>query len=560
MDKNALQQSILLALRAPQISSNSQFDTSTGFSCGRRVGCDFYWLGGLFDLPDPLPGTAYLSKFPGMSEAAHKVEFTRLMNRMKHLFPSEYSFYPKSWILPDQYSELVGHVGKHKGKVYIIKPDLGSQGDGIYLMTNPYDVHFSPLLAKPCIVQEYISNPLLLEKFKFDLRIYVLVKCLDPLEIYVCREGMGRFCTEVYRPPSQKNLHRCYMHLTNYSLNKYSSSYVQSDDDDKGSKRKLSCVFKQLQSNGCNIETLWTDIDFIICRTIIAFMPNLLIEDQIVTLDLKQKLRCFQVLGFDILIDEDFKPILLEVNSSPSLKIDHEEETSPGKVEYFLSTTDMEIKLPIIVDAMRLVHQYKASLNGGLVKLTKHVQNLFPRAEGASPSSPQTFGCLHQIYPKLSKHTDYLRILERFLKLFRHFVGVRPSSRMGPTSFRIMARRCKLTDFGFTLAALDILYINMSRRYSDTDSGRASLDFNGFYESLLAIGQRRLAPQGREPISVLRYVLRHCEMHLEKPAKRCRPQAFARSPRSPLLSIRRQLSSSFMLVSSPEHSKDIITL
>ncbi|KAK3730002.1 hypothetical protein QZH41_000962 [Actinostola sp. cb2023] len=353
------------------------------FQMGRQSGCDFYWFGGAFDIPDPLPDKGMLNKFPGMSEVAHKVELTKQLNRMKKLFPEEYSFYPKTWMLPSEYTELIGAVSKRSNNVFIVKPDLGSQGDGIFLMNNPDDVHFSPLLAKPCIVQRYIQNPLLLEKLKFDLRIYVILKSIDPLEIYVCREGMARFCTESYNPPSTKNIHKCYMHLTNYSVNKQSTTYVQSDEHDKGSKRKLSCVFNQLERNGEDTAKLWSDIDDIICRTIIAFIPNLKIEEEVAVADrdLKVKLKCFQILGFDILIDSDLRPILLEVNSSPSLRIDHEEETSTGKVEYFVSATDVEIKLPVVIDTMKLAYHFKP----------------------------------------------------------RRFVGVRVSSKMGPTSFRMMA-------------------------------------------------------------------------------------------------------------------------
>lgn len=296
-----------------------------------------------------------------MSDVTHKVEFTRQLNRMKKLFPQEYAFYPKTWILPNEYPELIACVSKHPNSVYIVKPDIGSQGDGIFLLNNPYDVHFSPLLAKPCVVQRYIESPLLLEKFKFDLRIYVILKSIEPLEIYICREGMARFCTEQYSLPTTKNMHKSYMHLTNYSLNKFSSTYIQSEEHDKGSKRKLSCVFKQLEKNGEDIVKLWSDIDDIICRTIIAFVPNLKINEDAAVADreLKVKLKCFQILGFDILIDSDLKPILLEVNSSPSLRVDHDEETITGKVEYFVSATDVEIKLPVVTDTMRLVYHYR---------------------------------------------------------------------------------------------------------------------------------------------------------------------------------------------------------
>ena len=53
---------------------------------------------------------------------------------------------------------------------------------------------------------------------------------------------------------------------------------------------------------------------------------------------------------------------------------------------------------------------------------------------------PEVSGCLHQIYPKLASQLDHFRVVERCLTLFRHFVGVRMSNKMGPTSFRMMAR------------------------------------------------------------------------------------------------------------------------
>ena len=242
---------------------------------------------------------------------------------------------------------------------FILKPDGGSQGDGIFLTQSVHDLQLSTALARPSVIQEYITEPYLLEKFKFDLRIYVVLKCLDPLQVYICREGMARFCTEHYNPPTPKNIFKAYMHLTNYSLNKYSSGYVQSDADNKGSKRKLSAVFRQLANEGCDIKRLWADIDKVVCQTMIALVPILKLQNQVISAELKQKLKCFQILGFDILLDKNLNPLLLEVNSSPSLRIDHEEEVSPGKVEHVISVTDLDIKLPVVKDAMVLAWQHK---------------------------------------------------------------------------------------------------------------------------------------------------------------------------------------------------------
>ena len=79
-------------------------------------------------------------------------------------------------------------------------------------------------------------------------------------------------------------------------------------------------------------------------------------------------------------------------------------------------------------------------------------------------------------------------------------------------------RRCHLTDFGFTLAAFDIMFINMSRRHSACDSGRPSLNFNGFCECLIAVGHKKFAvTMRREPVQILVTVLEHCEGHLKLP-------------------------------------------
>jgi hypothetical protein len=51
-----------------------------------------------------------------------------------------------------------------------------------------------------------VDEPLLVEKKKFDLRLYVLIKGFDPIEAFLYEEGMARFCTENYKKPDKDNL------------------------------------------------------------------------------------------------------------------------------------------------------------------------------------------------------------------------------------------------------------------------------------------------------------------------------------------------------------------
>lgn len=118
---------------------------------------------------------------------------------------------------------------KHRSAVYIFKPKASAQGKGIFLATDiqevlesrdPTDRHF--------VVSEYISQPYLINGYKFDMRIYVLVSSLHPLKIWICREGLARFCAEKYSL-SHEGLHNKFAHLTNYSINKAAERFRGAD-------------------------------------------------------------------------------------------------------------------------------------------------------------------------------------------------------------------------------------------------------------------------------------------------------------------------------------------
>ena len=56
------------------------------------------------------------------------------------------------------------------------------------------------------IVQEYIDKPFLVDGYKCDMRIYVLVTSCDPLRIFLYNDGLLRMGTEHYVHPSDHNI------------------------------------------------------------------------------------------------------------------------------------------------------------------------------------------------------------------------------------------------------------------------------------------------------------------------------------------------------------------
>ncbi|XP_077630369.1 tubulin polyglutamylase TTLL13 isoform X4 [Crocuta crocuta] len=279
-----------------------------------------------------------INHFPGMTEICRKDLLARNLNRMQKLYPTEYDIFPRTWCLPADYGDFQSYGRQRKTRTYICKPDSGCQGRGIFITRNPRDI--KP--GEHMICQQYISKPFLIDGFKFDMRIYVLITSCDPLRIFMYEEGLARFATMPYTEPSNSNLDDACMHLTNYAINKHNENFVR--DDTAGSKRKLSTLNAWLREHSYDLRELWGHIEDIIIKTIIS--AHSVLRHNYRTC-FPQYLSggtcaCFEILGFDILLDHKLKPWLLEVNHSPSFTTD--------------SRLDREVKDALLCDAMTLVN------------------------------------------------------------------------------------------------------------------------------------------------------------------------------------------------------------
>lgn len=298
-------------------------------------------------MADLLPWQFY-NHFPGMVSITRKVELARNIENMKKILPDAYTFHPETFILPNQYHEMRTYMSKElkpSKRTFIIKPDRGSLGKGIVLVQDPSDLESYPETA---VAQRYIS-PFLIDGLKFDLRIYVLVTSMNPLRIYIHNEGMVRFCTKKYNKPTHNNLHDVYAHLTNYSLNKKNENfqvnqYLDTEDGvgkEIGHKRSLSSVYDVMKKSGHNVDKLKNSINEVIRLTMIAAQPVVSSQYRIGITTNDGKSRCFEILGFDVMIDKNLKPWLLEVNAKPSMAADSE--------------FDRKLKTSVISGALKIV-------------------------------------------------------------------------------------------------------------------------------------------------------------------------------------------------------------
>jgi len=135
---------------------------------------------------------------------------------MKWKFGKEYDICPQTYIFPEDYKKFHYDRDEEKKNVlYIIKPSASSCGRGIKVISK--NTHIGK--KQGCVISKYVHKPLLINGFKFDIRLYVLVTSYDPLKIYLYQDGLVWFATEKYTT-SSSSLKKRFIHLTNYSVNK----------------------------------------------------------------------------------------------------------------------------------------------------------------------------------------------------------------------------------------------------------------------------------------------------------------------------------------------------
>ncbi|XP_020807422.1 tubulin polyglutamylase TTLL4 isoform X3 [Drosophila serrata] len=227
----------------------------------------------------------------------------------------EFGFMPRTYIIPNDLGALRRHWPKYaqRNTKWIIKPPASARGAGIRVINRWGQIP----KRRPLIVQKYIERPLLINGSKFDLRLYVLVTSVNPLRVFMYHNGLARFASVKYSAKTDTLNDRC-MHLTNYSINKFSSNYSKNEDVNAchGHKWTIKSLWQYLANRGVRTDCLWEALRSLVLRTILAGENGI---NSMIRANVESKYSCFELFGFDVILDSDLVPWLLEVNISPSL-------------------------------------------------------------------------------------------------------------------------------------------------------------------------------------------------------------------------------------------------
>ncbi|KAK9789746.1 hypothetical protein WJX73_005373 [Symbiochloris irregularis] len=286
-----------------------------------------------------------INHFLGMAEICRKKALARNMQTMQALFPKMYNFVPQTFSLPSAMEKALAAL-KGGRRTFILKPDGGSQGKGIRLVQTADQLRqaIEEMPVSEVVMSRYLHRPLLLRGCKFDLRIYVLVTSCDPLRIWIYEEGLVRLCTQRYQKPSADNLGKRYMHITNFAVNRQNANRVSADGTGvlNDTKWSLSDLRRYMAAAKQPFDPLWQKIRHVIVLSLLGIQPYL--KHHYTSARPNQSAdesACFELLGYDIMLDDTGRPWLLEVNHSPSFSTE--------------MSVDMAVKEQLMRDTLQMV-------------------------------------------------------------------------------------------------------------------------------------------------------------------------------------------------------------
>lgn len=309
------------------------------------------WRSGPFTLSDyeAAGPFALLNHFPRTAGITRKDNLERNMRRMAAVHGAVYSFTPRTFLLPSEYARFVEASSAQPGACWICKPVDASQGQHIFIIRDASEIsseyyaaqdedgaegptggraingdvgfrytlkalrarlHRAPApcvaFSRPHIAQRYVDRPALIGARKFDLRLYALVASFSPLRAYLYSDAVVRLATAPYDLAS---LDDAFSHLTNASINKHSSSDCKRALSQLGPADGAGAQLARRPELRRRIAEL----------VVLTLLP--------IAATVPDNGGCFELLGYDVLLDHAGKPWLLEVNACPALSAHGPEDT-----------------------------------------------------------------------------------------------------------------------------------------------------------------------------------------------------------------------------------------
>jgi Flp pilus assembly protein TadD len=223
-------------------------------------------------------------------------------------------FYPESYLMPDDRDALIKQH-KDSQQIWIVKPTSLSGGQNMSLIDDVTQAPEDP----GWLVQQYISDPLLLHGKKFNCRLYILFESLDPLRVYWWQNGIVFIAAEPFEA-GLKDLSNTAAHIANPLQHITHPGRVVAEDaseDGTGNFWSLEALKKHLDETGVGSDALLSSITNLVSDLVKVVVSEDMIRHQLEANMLYAHAPKF--IGLDVVFDANLKAYLVEVEQYPGL-------------------------------------------------------------------------------------------------------------------------------------------------------------------------------------------------------------------------------------------------
>ena len=158
------------------------------------------------------------------------------------------------------------------------------------------------------LLQKYLEKPLLYQGRKFDIRIWILLISGQENSVYIFKQGhLKATCAQF-----DINSSSPFIHLTNYSVQKHNVDFSKIEIGNEISYEEFQEELDKTNTGKNFFKDIYPKIVYIIRLAVGAVKSNI---------NHLNRANCFEIFGCDFILDEKFRPYLLEINLNPGLEI-----------------------------------------------------------------------------------------------------------------------------------------------------------------------------------------------------------------------------------------------
>ncbi|XP_041981293.1 probable tubulin polyglutamylase ttll-15 [Aricia agestis] len=241
-----------------------------------------------------------VNHFPGTGFITNKVD----------LATTDSKYIPKAFKIPQNKEAFLKYAAINKDALFLEKHN---QHRGVYLK----NVTNIDLTSGESFVQEYVQKPYLVDGHKFDIGVYVVLTSVNPLRAYWYKgDVLFRYCPAKYYPFDPNVVDKYVVgddYLPTWEVPSLAHPYTA-----LGFSMK-EAFDHYVTSKGGDVTRMWEEVE--------AAITEVLLKKEHHVIQALKKYpspdHFFEMMRFDLVVDEGLKVYLLEANMSPNLSSAH---------------------------------------------------------------------------------------------------------------------------------------------------------------------------------------------------------------------------------------------